>query len=91
MCTDSEFGQRFKCGRAARSDEHLLDDTAACNEKSDGSADVSRELAGGTRQLGRDDERRWNTPSIQPLQRRKVTGFQAAGMSMNRGDGRAPW
>ena len=69
MWSDPEFGQRFVGGRAARSDQHLFDDTATCHEESDGASNFSGELAGCACQLGRNDDRRGDTSPIQPLQR----------------------
>ncbi len=90
MRSDAEFGQRFMGRHGTRSHQHLFDDAATSYEESDGASDFSCEAAGSARQLGRDDDRRGNASSIQPLQCREMTGFQAADLSMDGRDGRTP-
>ena len=86
MGADPKLGQRCVGGRAARPCQHLFDHPASGYEKTDGASDLLGELAGRARQLWGNNDRCGYASPIQSLQRREMTWFEAADLSVNGGD-----
>ncbi len=67
MRSDPKLCQRFERGCAAVSYQHLFDVAAASDQETDGATNLSRQLTGRARQLGREHRGGRHASSIQSL------------------------